>query len=334
MKTTGWRGLSTLGLAAFSMAAVAQAAAAKPDTNAFNQVPELRLAAADTADKPETTATKHETRIVESSGGAEDEMEDIQSFNTWTSLEDGQPGQPGEVQINYFNGWTTTSGESDPWLMTPQLEITLGQSQSSFLRNTKIGIATPLELGNGGVDGNGDIELEWIQRWIAEEPCHWWPTFSTVNVIRFPSGYHSEKIDWTLTGVLAKNVGPGTAYMNAFLKSANGNNNLDSGSNSLNSLFGEEDGDDLRNFQWGFRWGYKWRINDKFALIADYIIESSELRGNHDHNIGELSAEWRVTDHLTIGPGILFGLDGAGETPNFGAGVTIHYEFFPFKCGA
>jgi short-subunit dehydrogenase len=92
------------------------------------------------------------------------------------------------------------------------------------------GIATPLVLGNGGYEGNGDVELEWIQRWIAEEPCHWWPTFSTVNLIRFPTGYHSAKVDWTLTGVLAKNVGPGTAYMNAWLKTANGDNNLEEGS--------------------------------------------------------------------------------------------------------
>ena len=61
--------------------------------------------------------------------------------------------------------------------------------------------------------------------------------------------------------------------------------------------------------------------------IPAYVHESSELRGDHNLNIGEVSAEWRVTDKLTIGPGIMFGLDGAEETPHFGAGVTLHYEW-------
>ena len=44
-------------------------------------------------------------------------------------------------------------------------------------------------------------------------------------------------------------------------------------------------------------------------------------------SLQKVSAEWRVTDRLTIGPGIMFGLDGAEETPNFGAGVLLHYSW-------
>jgi len=302
---------------------MAQAQSGKAATkNVFDRVPDVRLAAADKEEK-EMTGSERETTEVKKSSAA-DEMEDIQSFNTYTSLEDGQPGQPGELQINYFNGWETTSGESDPWLMKTEIEYTFKQE---LLRNTKLGLAVPLELGNGGVDGNGDIEFAWKQRWIAEEEGNWWPTFSTINEIRIPSGYHSEKVDWTLTGVLAKNIGPGTAYVNAWLKSANGSNNLEDESTFWDQLWCEEKGEDLRNFQWGFRFGYKWRLSENFAIIPAYIMESSELRGGHNQNRGEISAEWRVNEQLSIGPGILFGLDGGDETPHFGAGITLHYEW-------
>src|SRR5262245_34032059 len=52
----------------------------------------------------------------------EDEMEDIQSFNTYISLEDGQPGQRGEFQVNIFNGWETSSGESVLLMMVAEFE--------------------------------------------------------------------------------------------------------------------------------------------------------------------------------------------------------------------
>jgi hypothetical protein len=303
-----------LGITASLAFAAGQATAEKTGAKASAQPNDIKLNPAEAAATEEKTSD------------ASDAMEDRQSFNTYTSLEDGQPGQPGEFQINFFNGWETSSGERDRWLMEPEIEYTLGRTSDSFLRNTKLGLRTPLQLGTGAVDGNGDIEFYWIQRWITEQEGGWCPTFSTVNEIRIPSGYESEKVDWTMTGVLAKELGPGTAYLNAYLKSANGSNNIEKPTFTRELLLGEEE-DDLRNFQWGFRFGYKWRINEKIALIADYVLESSEMRGNHNRNTGEVSAEWRVTDHLTIGPGIYFGLDGAEETPNFGAGLALHYSF-------
>jgi len=319
----------------------------------FEQVPEVKLAAdsGDTAaprersttterpfstskERPYSTSPERShatptersrtTEVVEES--SEDEMTEKQSFDSYSQLEDGQPGQPGEIELELNTGWQTQSGESDPWLLTPEIEWT-----PKCLPNTQFGVAVPLELLNGGVDGNGDLNVFWLQRWVQESPCHWWPTFSTLNELRVPSGYHSEGVDWTLTGILAKEVGPGTAYVNAFLRSANGENNIESGGNNgafSDALFGTGDeGEDRRHFQWGFRFGYKWRITDCFAVITDYIHQSNDLYGHHNQNIGEVSAEWKVTDKLSIGPGVLFTLDGQEENVNFGAGVKIHYSF-------
>jgi hypothetical protein len=327
---TGSRVALACGLVVALMCTAGLSAADKAADKSWSQLGAIALqpaqAAEDTPAAKDKPAVKEKPAAEAKTEGCLDPVEDRQSFNTYTSLEDGQPGQPGEFQINYFNGWETASGDHDRSLMAPQIEYTLGRTIDSPLRNTKLGMTVPLVLGDGGVDGNGDIEVHWIQRWYAEKEGCWLPTFSTVNELRIPSGYHSSKVDWRLTGVLAKDLGPGTAYFNAFLKSANGHNNLESPSSTEQFFLGKEE-EDMRNFQWGFRTGYKWRITESFALIADYVLESSELRGNHDHNIGEISAEWRVTDALTIGPGIYFGLDGTEETPNFGAGLLLHYSF-------
>src|SRR5262249_13059206 len=155
------------------------------------------------------------------------------------------------------------------------------------------------------------------------QPPNWWPTLTLENYLRVPTGYHSSGVDWTLQGVVAKEAGPGTIVINAFLKSANGDNNLER-EPWWDQLRGES-GDDLRHFQWGFRGGYKWRLNDCFALIFDYTNQSSQLTGQRNQNIGEIAAEWRVNDRFTIGPGIMFGLDGCETTPRFGAGILFHY---------
>jgi hypothetical protein len=263
---------------------------------------------------------------LKSSAKSEDKVEDIQSFNTYTSLEDGQPGQRGELQINYFNGWQTTSHQSDPWLMLMEIEFSPKGEGSWLLGNAKFGIDVPFEIGNGAVDGNGDVTLIWKQRLTEEqEGGGSIPTMTIENELRLPSGYQSSGVDWTLQGVVAKEAGPGTAVLNAFLKSANGHNNLESA-----SWWGQvtgESSDELEHFQWGFRLGYKWRLTDSFAIVSDYINQNSAVSGNRNQNMGEVAVEWRVNDHLTIGPGTMFGLDGAEDTLHFGAGVLIHYSW-------
>ncbi|HUN81135.1 MAG TPA: hypothetical protein VMV81_06440, partial [Phycisphaerae bacterium] len=211
------------------------------------------------------------------------------------------------------------------WLMINEIEYSPNVPGCWFLQNAKFGIDVPLSLGNGGYDGNGDILPVWKQRLIEEEEGNWWPTFSIENELRIPTGYDSSGVDWTMEGVVAKEVGCGTAVLNAWLKSANGHNNLEK-SSWWDRSSGDSD-EQLRHFQWGFRTGYKWRVTESFALLGSYINQSSDTTGERNQNIGEIAVEWRVTDHLTIGPGIMFGLDGQETTPRFGAGILVHHSW-------
>lgn len=236
----------------------------------------------------------------------EDAVAARQSVDAFNSLEDGQPGAPGQLELEFNVGWQTTSDESDPVTFETELQYTL--DGNAFLRNTQLILGVPLELGNGDIDGNADLRFGWQQRWIKEEGLI--PTVATLAEVRVPSGDDSSGVDGTLTGILAKDLGPGTLYFNAFGKTVNGDNI-----------------ENRRDFQWGFRTGYKWRLNDDFALIGDYLLQSSEQRGHRDVNALEFSGEYRVNENLTIGPGILIGLDDSDETPNFGAGVRFLISF-------
>ena len=208
--------------------------------------------------------------------------------------------------MEFDAGWQTQSGEHDSVPFVPELELTLGGND--FLRNTQLILGFPMEFGLGGVDGNADAQFGWQQRWVQEEG--WVPTLATLAEVRFPSGYQSSGVDGTLTGIMAKECGPGTIFLNAFIKTANGNNV-----------------EDLRHFQWGVRAGYKWRLREDLALITDYVNQVSEEEGHSNLNLVEVSGEWRMNEQLTIGPGIVIGLDDNEETPNFGAGVHVTWSF-------
>ena len=237
---------------------------------------------------------------------AEWTLTERQSVDAYNSLEDGEPGEPWGFELEFDAGWQTQSGEHDSVPFVPELELTLGGND--FLRNTQLILGFPMEFGLGGVDGNADAQFGWQQRWVQEEG--WVPTLATLAEVRFPSGYQSSGVDGTLTGIMAKECGPGTIFLNAFIKTANGNNV-----------------EDLRHFQWGVRAGYKWRLREDLALITDYVNQVSEEEGHSNLNLLEVSGEWRMNEQLTIGPGIVIGLDDNEETPNFGAGVHVTWSF-------
>ncbi len=235
-----------------------------------------------------------------------DAVAERQSMDSFTSLEDGQPGDPGALELQLDFGWSTSSDDSDTYTWDTQIKYT-GEG-SDFLKNMKLALTVPLEVGNAGIDGNGDLEIEWQQRWVAEQGNM--PTIATLFTIRAPTGYHSDGIDATFTGVVAKDFGPGTFFLNGWVKSANGSHI-----------------EDRRDVQWGGRLAYLWRFDENASLTVNYVYETSEMDGESDMNLLELGAQFQINDNLTLGPGVFVGLDGKDATPDFGAGIRITYGF-------
>lgn len=279
------------------------ALASSDDAREPLQDPDPQPAGTRTTDSTITTTTETEHVSAKSN---EDPVTERQSVDAFNSIEDGQPGAPGEVELQFDLGWETTSHTHDPFTLHSEIKYT--PDGSDFLRNMKLELSAPVDLGLGGVDGNADLIFGWKQRWVEEHD--WIPTLSTLAEVRIPSGYHSSGVDGTLTGIVAKDAGLGTIFLNTWIETVNGNNI-----------------EDARHFQWGVRAGYKWRITDDLALIGDYIHQCSEEEGNGNLNALELSGMYTVNEHIRFGPGILIGLDDNGETPNFGAGVRLQFSF-------
>jgi hypothetical protein len=236
-----------------------------------------------------------------------------QEIDTFTSLEDGQPAGPGDWELQLQSGWGTWSDLHlhDPTLLEPAVKYTphrYGPTGAAFLENMQLRMRMPFILGDGDVTRNGDLDFGWQQRWIKERGLV--PTFSTLAEIRMPTRDGSSGADGTFTGILARSFGPGTAYANGWVRTANGN-----------------DIEDLRHFQWGLRGGYKLPLSDRAALLAVYSHSSSIQEGHANRNVLELGADFRTKHHLSFGPGIFFGLDDHAETPNFGAGFRFIYLF-------
>ncbi len=239
-------------------------------------------------------------------GSGADPVAERQSMDSFTSLEDGQPGDPGALELQLDFGWSTMSDESDA--ITWETELKYTGEGSEFLQNMKLSLTVPFELGNGGIDGNGDTEFAWQQRWVAEDGGM--PTLATIFSMRAPTGYQSSGVDGTFTGIVAKDCGPGTFFLNGWVTSANGDNL-----------------EDRRDFQWGGRIAYLYCFAEDAALTIDYVNQTSEEHGESNMNLMEFGAQFQINDKLIIGPGILVGLDGKESTPDFGAGIRVTYSF-------
>ena len=239
----------------------------------------------------------------------DDEVAERQSVDAFISIEDGQPGGPGSWELAIDLGWQDVRGEgSEEDIFEAAYELKYTGAGSDFRKNTKLSLVQAAELGNGKVDGNGDVELNWQQRWRAES--NGMPTLGTLLSLRLPAGRGSTGTDITLTGILDKDAGPGTVYF-----SASGTFPIDVEDYAV------------RDFIWGARFGYKWRVADRLAVYGNYVFEISEERGKKESNILEFATQYEVNEHLILGPGILVGLDNHDGTPDFGAGIKFTIGF-------
>lgn len=114
------------------------------------------------SDTPGETTAGRETEVTESGAESmtsrrlsEDDVAARQSVDAYNTLEDGQPGDPGTIELQLQAGWQTTSREHDPFFWLTELQFNLDGNE--FLRNTQITLGVPLELGHGRVDGNADV---------------------------------------------------------------------------------------------------------------------------------------------------------------------------------
>ena len=270
----------------------------------------------------------------------EDSVTYLQSADAFNSLEDGQPTPPGFLEFRVLPTYAYSRAENTIIGIEPELEYT--PRGSSFARNSQLLASFFLE--HDGTDNSGQLNLGWNQRWVKDGGRRSsTPTFATLVEVNFPlPGLRNTEafINGSkagsfakITGVFAKFFGPGSIYLNLSARRQFGSETTDSSIDEHGVLV---DGDHWTQNLFGFRLGYNYIIKrDKLNLIVDYNHETNEFKTqpgaaadefHRPYNTVEVSTQWVVSKHLTLGPGFLFGIDRRDETPVFGFGCLFLFE--------
>jgi len=310
-------------------------------------VPSLALA----ADPPKPDLERAEkTEHAEARQGTdeEDDVVKSQSVDAFNELEDAQPGPPAKLEVRTAAAWGYVPAEGQ----TPNGSVEfLYTPRGAFGRNMQLLAA--IEGEHDDIDNTFGPNLGWQQRWFTDGGRgSAVPSIGTLTEFFTPMpGVRNKSAFWpgATTGshlketlVVAKYVGPGTAYLNGFVQRQISNTQIcDSGLATRGQKLakGVDGCDYWAPWTFGFRVGYQWVVlDDKLSFIADYMHETNEfttqkataaLPDPEQHlatDVLELSVQWRPTDHWTLGPGVQLGVNGRAETPTYEAGLVVLYE--------
>lgn len=288
----------------------------------------LAVGGAAFAQESDQTTIRTTTRVVTDDGA------DLLS-PLW-SMQDAVPVDCGTVDLRFNFTWETASSPAS-----------LGNSSDDFVIRPAIvwGIAENWEVwaynvnwvGDGGNrgpfnEGNYDPYVGFLYRFRDQEGYR--PAMAISGEARIPACDGSNGVDAELRLVLTNDYDSGIrSHFNVFGITVNNDNDK--------SLVGTKRGFeagytgprevDNRNFQWGAVFGLDGPLNADGSVrwVADYVHRSSRYTGNGNINLVELGWQWQMSDVSNLGMAVTVGLDGVGETPNFGAGVTYAYSIRP-----
>lgn len=214
-------------------------------------------------------------------------------------LRSADPVPPGELELKFIYGFQNSADNSDQHEVEFELEWGIADDLEFILE-------LPVTLAEGGVEGNGDIEeLGFHIRHWRESGSR--PAFATRHLIRVPTGYHSDGVDYLARGLFTKTLVPDTLrlHCNPYLKSVNGN--LD---------------DDTRRFQYGAAIGVDYRLSDTVLLIADYQYRSGAEEGVGGQHLVEFGADWTLGPNRKLGLQTEFEIDGDSHGTDFGLHIS------------
>lgn len=215
-------------------------------------------------------------------------------------LRSADPVAPGELELKFVGRFTEPSGNGDEeW----QFDFV---AEWGFAENWEFLFEVPVRLGDGRVQGNGDLDQFGFHTKLWGEG-EWMPAFAMRNLIRIPSGYHSSGIDYLFRGLFTKTC-PATQvrwHLNPWVKAVNGHND-----------------DEARNFLWGTALGFDYRLSDDVNFIADYQYNRGTNEGDADDQQVEVGIDWSIGEGEMIGMSGTFGVDGDDSGTDYGFAVS------------
>ncbi len=254
----------------------------------------------------------------------------VSGSDTWdidgpVFLRSADPEPVGELAIKNIFGYSHNregaSSERDEYEYELELEYGLIEDHELILE-------MPWEIGEGRVQGNGDISIGW--HWRLWQEDGWVPAFAMRNYARIPSGVDSSGVDYTWRGLFTWTLEPNSLrlHFNPFLTSLNGENTEynDNGLFGGRRRFWNNDEDDDRNFRWGAALGVDYKIDENLLWITDYRYENSEEYGARDNHVAELGLDWKLDEQSTIGLASEISLDGDHSGPAVTGKISYIYS--------
>lgn len=205
----------------------------------------------------------------------------------------------GQWELRLPTGWSTRSdGTDDDTFLAPSLKYGIDD-------DTFVGLELyPLNIGDGGDQGNGDLGLVIFRRLVREQDAI--PAVALWARMRIPTGDGSSGVDGEFYGNVTKTLAPKMrAHFQAFAITANGERG---GS-----------GEDRRHFQWGFGPGFDYQVSDSTLLLLNYAHRVSDQYGFRNVHVLEFGVDQKITTGQNLKVAFDVGLNGDDESPNFGA---------------
>ncbi len=217
-------------------------------------------------------------------------------------LRSADPEAPGELELKFIYGFETSSSEDEH-----EVEFVL---EWGMMEDIEFILEIPVTLGEGRVEGNGDIaEFGFhIRHWRETDVL---PAFATRHLLRLPTGYHSDGIDYLLRGLLTKTLISDALrlHFNPFIRSVNGNMDHDT-----------------RHLQWGAAIGVDYQVSEDLLLIGDYQNFGSAQKGESSQQSLEFGADWGLAPHRKLAFQTQFEIDGDSHGTDFGVRISYIIE--------
>ncbi len=234
----------------------------------------LRLASFNGQEKSTTTKETTTVRTTEKPAPPSGYLEVSSFFNV---REANANVKQGEWELELESGWETGTGGDDDVFFGTSLKY--GFSDATYLELELI----PINLGDGGGQGAGELELTLFHQWTSEADAP--VAFATWASMRIPSGDGSEGVDGTLSGAITKSLGGcWRAHLNGYVMTANG-------------AMGDGDDENRRDFQWGIGPGLDYQFSDDTIGTFNYINRSADQNGESNDGILEVGLVHKIAEN-------------------------------------
>jgi hypothetical protein len=284
----------------------------QPTQLAFNSQDKNKSAPA-----PNKTATTEKTTVrTETKTVGEFKYREISSF--FNIREAYSNVEKGVWELEFESAWETGNGGDDDVFFGAALKY--GFSDTTWLELEVV----PINLGDGGDQGAGELELALFHQWTSESDSP--VAFATWVDMRIPSGQGSSGVDGTLHGAITKSLGGNwRAHLNGYVMTANGEMG---GDDDDNGSWGDDERADRRDFQWGIGPGLDYQFNEETIGTINYINRSSDQNGESNDGIVEVGVVRKIADKQYLKFGVDFDVHGGNDDiPNVAAKVQWSIEW-------